>query len=123
MDWSPQWDLRFFEFRAFSFSPSVADHFNFPALEISKNLFPQVVIFIINCEFIFSCNFSFLNYCKFTLNNNFRLLAFSFRFLTLSCAFEHFIEFAHYKCPIIIIISHIQARTCINLKKSFTLTC
>ena len=52
MDWSPQWDLRFFEFRAFSFSPSVADHFNFQALEISKNLFPQVVIFIIVSLFL-----------------------------------------------------------------------
>ena len=60
------------------------------------------------CEFTFNGNLSFFNYCKFTLNCNFSFLAFSFRFLILSCAFEHFMAFAHYKCPIIIIICKIQ---------------
>ena len=45
-----------------------------------------------------------LNRCKLTLNCYFCFLAFLFRFLILSCAFEHFMEFAHYKCFIIIII-------------------
>lgn len=56
------------------------------------------------CEFTFNCNLSFLNYCKFTPNCNFIFLAFSFCFLILSCAFEHFMELAYYKWPIIIII-------------------
>ena len=47
-----------------------------------------------------------LNRCKFTLNCYFCFLAFLFRFLILSCAFEHFMEFAHYKCFIIIIKKH-----------------
>ena len=38
-----------------------------------------------------------LNHCKFTLNCYFCFLAFLFRFLILSCASEHFMEFAHYK--------------------------
>ena len=54
-------------------------------------------------DFTFNGNLSFLNYCKFTLNCNFSFLAFSFRFLILSCAFEHFMAFVHYKCPIIIV--------------------
>ena len=45
-----------------------------------------------------------LNRCKFTLNCYFCFLAFLFRFLILSYAFEHFMEFAHYKCFIIIIM-------------------
>ena len=45
-----------------------------------------------------------LNRCKFTLNCYFCFLAFLFRFLILSCAFEHFMEFAHHKYFIIIII-------------------
>ena len=52
------------------------------------------------CEFTFNCNLSFLNYCKFTLNCNFIFLAFSFCFLILSCAFEHFIIYYIIKCII-----------------------
>ena len=37
-------------------------------------------------------------YFKFTFNCNFSFLAFFFPFLILSCAFEHFMKFAHYKC-------------------------
>ena len=46
----------------------------------------------------------YMIHCKFTLNCNFSFLAFFILFLILSCAFEHFMEFVHYKCPIIIII-------------------
>ena len=58
------------------------------------------------CESTFNIvNFYLLlNRCKFTLNCYFCFLTFLFRFLILSCAFEHFMEFAHYKCFIIIII-------------------
>ena len=58
------------------------------------------------CESTFNIVFFYLllTRCKFTLNCYFCFLTFLFRFLILSCAFEHFMEFAHYKCFVIIII-------------------
>ena len=56
-----------------------------------------IVIIVVFITFTFNCNFSFL--------------AFLFRFLILSCAFEHFMEFVHYKFIIIIIIIKRASKT------------